>query len=230
MTCPLCGRGGAGPYFDDRHRRYLECGGCRLVFVPPEYWPTSDREKARYDQHRNSPGDTGYRAFLQDAVLAVRPRVPPPANGLDFGSGPGPTLSVMLEEAGYAMALFDPYYAPDPSVLQRPYDFVTCTEVVEHLRAPAEVFPRLAALLRPAGWLVVMTRLLPARDDFPTWRYRRDDTHLCFYSESTFEHVARSLGCRLERAAPDVFALQVPSRRTASAEHGSISARRIPRP
>lgn len=225
MTCPLCGRHGAQPYFEDRRRRYVECDGCRLVFVPSAFWPTADDERARYAQHRNSPADVGYRAFLTEAFEAVRARVQPPASGLDFGSGPGPTLSVMLEEAGYAMALYDPFYAPDPVALQCDYDFVTCTEVVEHLRAPGEVFPHLRALLRPSGWLVVMTRLLPARADFPTWRYRRDDTHLCFYSAPTFEHVARALGCRLERAAPDVFALQVPSRVVRVA-----TARRIPRP
>ena len=51
--------------------------------------------------------------------------------GLDFGCGPGPTLSLMLEGQGHQLALFDIYYADNPLLLQGSYDFITGTEVVE---------------------------------------------------------------------------------------------------
>ncbi|MEI4850515.1 class I SAM-dependent methyltransferase, partial [Klebsiella pneumoniae] len=81
----------------------------------------------------------------------------PGARGLDFGCGPGPALATMLREAGMDMALFDPFFYPQASVLERQYDFITCTEVVEHLHRPAEVFRQLDRLLAPGGWLGVMT-------------------------------------------------------------------------
>ncbi len=211
MICPLCEAAESSPYFEDAWRQYLLCARCALVFVPEPYWPTEAEARARYDQHRNDPGDAGYRAFLSRPFEAVRARVSAPAAGLDFGSGPGPTLSVMLEEAGYEMTTYDPLYAPDASALDLQYDFITCTEVIEHLQDPARVLGRLVDHLHPGAWLVIMTQLLPGRDAFTTWRYRRDRTHLGFYSTATFRHLADMLACRLERAAPDVFALQRPS-------------------
>ena len=37
----------------------------------------------------------------------------------------------MLEEKGYGMSVFDPYFVPDEAVLLSTYDFVTCTEAAE---------------------------------------------------------------------------------------------------
>ncbi|WP_203434339.1 methyltransferase domain-containing protein [Nitrosococcus halophilus] len=93
--------------------------------------------------HDNDPGDPAYRRFLSRLFKSVCARVAPPARGLDFGSGPGPTLSLMFTEAGYGMAIYDPFYAPDPAALRQTYDFVTASEVAEHLYAPGEVFTQL---------------------------------------------------------------------------------------
>ena len=208
MRCSLCGSAEARHCLEADGRQYFECVRCRLIFVPSRFWPTPEEEHARYDQHRNSPDDLGYREFLSRPCRAVRDRVPPPATGLDFGSGPGPTLSLMLAGAGYDMRVYDVFYAPDESVLEGPYDFVTCTEVIEHLHDPATVLSGVVERLRPGGWLVVQTQLAPGHEAFATWRYRRDQTHVGFYSETTFRHLARMLDCRLERAADDVFAFQ----------------------
>jgi hypothetical protein len=42
----------------------------------------------------------------------------------------------MLAEAGHAMALYDPFFRPDPAALERDYDFITCTETAEHFHHP----------------------------------------------------------------------------------------------
>jgi 2-polyprenyl-3-methyl-5-hydroxy-6-metoxy-1,4-benzoquinol methylase len=68
----------------------------------------------------------------------------------------------MLAEAGFEMSLYDPQFAPDRSVLTREGDFITATEVLEHLHRPAAELERLWSLLRPGGWLAVMTRRVPA--------------------------------------------------------------------
>jgi 16S rRNA G1207 methylase RsmC len=38
---------------------------------------------------------------------------------LDFGCGPGPTLSILLAEQGQQVDLYDPFYHDDPSVFAK---------------------------------------------------------------------------------------------------------------
>src|SRR5699024_8178290 len=118
--------------------------------------------------------------FLGRLFTPLAARLSPGAQGLDFGAGPGPTLSLIFEEAGYSMAIFDPFYAPDASVWQRHYDFITATEVVEHLAAPGREIERLLGRLRPGGWLGLMTKRVHSREAFGDWHYIRDPTHVTF--------------------------------------------------
>lgn len=206
-TCPLCGTV-TEPYHDDGRREYRRCPTCELVSVPPAQHLDPASEKARYDLHRNHPDDPGYRQFLSRARDAVRARIDPPAHGLDFGAGPGPTLSVMLEEDGYRVAIYDKYYAATPVALDRRYDFVTATEVFEHLRAPATVLRRLLDCLRPGGWLVVMTKRVSDHEAFTRWHYIGDPTHVAFFSDATFHWIAERYDLTLEIDGPDVVALR----------------------
>ncbi|CAI8013909.1 Uncharacterized WD repeat-containing protein all2124 [Geodia barretti] len=59
----------------------------------------------------------------------------------------------MMREDGFKVNLYDPYFYPDVSVLDRQYDFVTCSETVEHLRSPMTEFKLLDSLLVPGGHL-----------------------------------------------------------------------------
>ncbi|MEX0601220.1 MAG: class I SAM-dependent methyltransferase, partial [Rhodothermales bacterium] len=133
--------------------------------------------------------------------------LPAGAAGLDYGSGPGPTLSVMLEERGHPMAIYDPFFAPDERVFDRSYDFITCSETVEHFFRPREEFERLYGLLRPGGWLGVMTRFVTDRD-FETWWYVRDATHVCFYRTETMYWIEEQFDWTLHLPAPDVALFQ----------------------
>jgi hypothetical protein len=174
------------------------------VFVPPESWLDHASEKARYDQHRNDPADERYRRFLGQLTKPLLERVPPGSIGLDFGSGPGPALTVMLEEAGMQMRLFDPIYAPDQTIWDGRYGFVAASEVVEHLRDPAAELDRLFGVLEPGGWLGVMTKWVGAHDDFVTWRYIRDLTHVAFYSPRTLRWIAQRWNAPVEFVGANV--------------------------
>ena len=90
--CPLCGSEETSAFFQD-WRDYLRCSACLLVFVPPQQFVTSEAEKALYDLHQNSPDDPRYRRFLARIFDPLSARLVPGNHGLDFGSGPGPTLS-----------------------------------------------------------------------------------------------------------------------------------------
>ncbi len=59
----------------------------------------------------------------------------------------------MLEEAGHNMALYDLYYHPDTCVLEKQYDFMTATEVIEHLYHPDMVWKQWLNLVKPGGWI-----------------------------------------------------------------------------
>ena len=104
-----------------------------------------------------------------------------------FGSGPGPTLSVMFEEIGHSMVIYDHFYARESSALEKQYDFITATEVVEHLHNPGIELDRLWSCLKPGGSLGIMTKLSPDREAFARWHYKTDATHVCFFSKTTFE-------------------------------------------
>ncbi|MFP4560319.1 MAG: class I SAM-dependent methyltransferase [Thiohalorhabdus sp.] len=209
-SCPLCGSGRTDPFHADARRPYRCCRECGFVFVPPSYHLSPEAERAEYDRHHNAVDDPGYRRFLERLAAPLRERVPAPATGLDFGCGPGPALAAMLREAGYEVAVYDPFYAPDPSVLRPGLDFITATEVVEHLARPGAELRRLAGLLRPGGWLGIMTKLVLDRERFATWHYIRDPTHIGFFSRPTFRWWAATEGLNLEFAGDDVLLLQRP--------------------
>ena len=151
ITCPLCLTVGAKPYAEDQTRRYLRCLRCRLVFVTSDQHLSPEAEKAIYDHHQNSPDDHNYRKFLSRLTKPLTKLIAPQSQGLDFGCGPGPTLSVMMAEQGYQMSVYDLYYADDPQVLKGQYDFITSTEVVEHLASPRQELNNLPSRSQSLG-------------------------------------------------------------------------------
>lgn len=206
MHCPLCHAPGQD-FHRDRRRPYLRCGRCLLVWVPPAFLLSPGQEKAEYDLHRNSPEDPAYRGFLGRLARPLLQRLPATASGLEFGCGPGPALATMLREAGHRVRLYDPFYFPDPGALEGCYDFITATEVVEHLHRPGAELERLWALLRPGGTLGVMTKLVRDREAFSTWHYKNDPTHVCFFCRDTWSWWAECHGATVVFPEADVILL-----------------------
>ncbi len=191
-------------FHQGRRRRYFRCRNCQLTFVPKAFHLAPIDEKSHYDLHQNSPDDQGYRRFLSRLFEPVGCRLAPGSSGLDFGSGPGPTLSVMFEEAGHRVVIFDQFYAPDRSCLSSKYDFVTASEVIEHFRDPAMELERLWGCVKPGGVLGLMTKMALDAEAFAAWHYKNDPTHICFYSLKTFEWIGHKFSWRLEVIDQDV--------------------------
>ena len=211
MPCPLCKtKESRALFYQDNQRDYHRCSVCCLIFVPPSQLPSKEFEKGEYDKHQNSPDDPGYRKFLSRLFAPVQAKINPHSHGLDFGSGPGPTLSVMFEEAGHKMSLFDPFYAPDNRVLTTQYDFLTASEVVEHLHDPARDLTLLWSLLKTGGYLGVMTKLALDKEAFSKWHYKNDLTHVCFFSKKTMEWLAETWKAELFFIGNDVILFQKP--------------------
>lgn len=194
MTCPLCDSSNPSVFHEDGSRIYLRCPECDLIFVPEDFHLVPDEEKNRYDLHENSPDDPEYRAFLRRLIDPLLPHLQKGMKGLDFGSGPGPTLSMMMRQRGFEMDDYDPFYSRDKSVLEKKYDFITCTETVEHFHRSRESWELMLGLVRPSGILGVMTDMYDEGTDFAKWHYIKDDTHVAFYSRRTFEWIAERYG------------------------------------
>jgi 2-polyprenyl-3-methyl-5-hydroxy-6-metoxy-1,4-benzoquinol methylase len=127
---------------------------------------------------------------------------------LDYGCGPGPTLSVLFKEKGFDMKNYDPFFFNEPNFLTIPYDFITCTEAIEHFSDPLKEIRLLVSLLKKGGWLAIKTETWARLIKFRTWYYRKDPTHVIFFSEKTFGWISGKFHLNLEKHPKSVFLLQ----------------------
>jgi len=206
--CILCNQYSVSNYYEDKNRSYLYCSECKLVFVPKEYRLSSYEELFRYNLHQNNPNDANYRNFLSRLFLPLNALISSGSQGLDFGSGPGPTLSIMLNEAGHNCINFDYYYANNPDVFNHKYDFITASEVVEHLFNPRDELFRLWNCLKPGGVLGIMTKQVRDKKSFEKWHYKNDLTHVSFFSRESFSWLKEQWNSSLDFINKDVVIFQ----------------------
>ena len=90
---------------------------------------------------------------------------------------------------------------------KKKYDFITATEVFEHLRNPIETIELLWQRLKPGGIFGIMTKLVIDKEAFSTWHYITDRTHICFFSVKTFKWLANKLEAKIEFIGNDVIIL-----------------------
>jgi 2-polyprenyl-3-methyl-5-hydroxy-6-metoxy-1,4-benzoquinol methylase len=73
---------------------------------------------------------------------------------------------LLLEERGLTCSNYDPFFFPDTlkkaddgdtCLNEAPYDFVVSSECFEHFYTPREEILQINDLLKPGGWLGVMT-------------------------------------------------------------------------
>jgi len=204
LMCPLCLMAEGKTFYKGRRRDYFRCPVCYLVYVLPHQFLTQIEEKTEYDRHENALYDPHYRDFLSRIFDPLSQRLVPNSSGLDFGSGPEPALAMMFEEAGHCMQTYDIFYAPEKNRLQAYYDFITASEVVEHLHHPQQELDRLWSCLKPNGLLAIMTKRVIDQQAFSRWHYKNDPTHVCFYSIETFQWLADFWGATMTIVGKDV--------------------------
>lgn len=193
-NCPLCltaiDRRAALASSDGR--RFQHCQHCRVISAVNGCELTAKQCLAHYQTHQNGPHNAGYVQFLQRLATPLRNYLTPLARGLDFGCGPGPTLAGLLLGDGRRCDNYDPLFFPTPPA--GPYDFITVTECCEHFEHPRREFKKIATLLRPGGYLGVMTELYVQLDHFDHWYYTRDPTHISFYHPDSFAFICTEFG------------------------------------
>ncbi len=189
MDCQLCLQAELPPLGERENRIYYHCPICDMIVLAGDQLPDSKEERERYLLHNNTLENEGYvKNFQQFIEEMVIPHLRPGEQALDFGCGPGPVLKVLLEDRGYPTRIYDPYFYPELAEGSR-YSLITATEVLEHVYASRQLFEQLLGHLLKGGILAITTYFHPGPEDFLDWWYRRDPTHVSFYSLKTFQWV-----------------------------------------
>jgi len=179
--------------------RYAYCCKCEYIRIYSEDRVTQEEEKALYDYHENSIEQEGYVNFFKKFIdQGVMPFIKG-GKGLDFGSGPEPVLAqVMARDYQQQIDCYDLYYQPEKLYEGKLYDYIISTEVMEHLYHPMEVMEEMHKHLKVGGILALMTLFHGCdREKFLTWWYRRDETHISFFTPKTFQVMGEKLGFKV---------------------------------
>jgi len=194
--CKICHAKTATMTDIKRGSRYYRCINCGFVSLDKAFITDSKTEKKHYAKHNNSFECKGYvemfEAFIEKGVL---PYISEIKRVLDFGCGHTPVLAEILKQRGLIVDIYDLYFFPHGLDANRSYDLITSTEVFEHLSDPKAVLFDLVQRLNPKGYLILMTQFPPEDDEaFLNWWYRRDITHISFFTPKSFDIMAEEMG------------------------------------
>jgi SAM-dependent methyltransferase len=199
ITCSLCSAK-ASFFCQFRTLHYYRCSGCRSILLDPGMYLSREKEKSRYEEHNNDVNDPGYQQFVMPLVKQVEKKFNQTHKGLDFGAGTGPVVTKLLQDKGFKMELYDPFFCNNPLALNQTYNFIICCEVIEHFHFPKREFKLLRSLLKPGGSLYLMTEVYQDDLDFVNWHYKNDPTHVFFYHNHALIWIKKHLNfARLER-------------------------------
>ncbi len=172
---------------------YHRCMKCGFIFQGSKYHVSFEQERKIYEYHNNSIDDQGYVGMFNKFIDSFESFVSG-KDLLEFGSGPEPVFSEIMRRKGYLVTMFDLHYHNDESYLNKTYDVITSTEVFEHFKNPIEEMEKLVPLLRSGGVLAIMTNFPKDDNHFLDWWYRRDETHISFYTLESFEYIGKKYG------------------------------------
>lgn len=190
-SCKICGKKTVELYDDQFNATYYYCKNCDYISLDEKLIVSNEKEKSLYNYHNNSMENIGYVNMLKKFIERfIKPYIDIETDALDFGCGPGPVLSELLKSVGIKTDIYDPYFFPKRIFVNKNYGLITCTEVFEHFKNPIENFKLLDNLLINNGILALTTLFQPDIKMFTKWWYRRDATHISFYTLNTFKYIA----------------------------------------
>ena len=201
MKCPLC-QNATEIFTEGESREYQICNLCGLIFVPPRFHISIESERERYQEHENSLENEGYVAMFMEKVSLIKKYCPQIKTALDFGCGYEPVLKILLEREGLKTEVYDSIFFPD-SPKNKSFDLVISTETFEHFKNPLQDIKWAINHVATSGFLAVMTRFYPlengkpSEEKFSKWYYKRDPTHIVFYSSKSFHWIADKMGFQI---------------------------------
>ncbi len=193
MNCTLCNHK-TTLFSEYQERAFYICNNCETVLLHPNHYLTADEEKGRYDLHSDDVTAIGYQNFVKPITDAVICSFNKTDIGLDFGSGKTEIVKFVLEQKGYQVKGYDPFYFNDLQLLKNKYNYITSCEVIEHLYNPHKVFKQLYDMLLPSGKLFLKTSLYSKDLNFEKWWYKNDPTHVTLYTQKSLEFIKEHFG------------------------------------
>lgn len=199
MRCKICNHDTKTLLDSQLNKRYYHCEKCEFIALDSDFLVSLERERAQYENHHNSLENSGYVQmfenfldFFWEAFTCKNIDV------LDFGSGPTPVLSELIKKRGASVDIYDKFYQPNMPLQSKKYDLITSTEVFEHLENPIETLNFLVKYLKPNGYIAIMTLFhTNAEDEFLKWWYRRDPTHIGFFTPKTATILGEKCGLKM---------------------------------
>jgi hypothetical protein len=178
---------------------YYRCTSCGFLYLDDKFIIDEESEKSQYDMHENSFDSLGYVKMFEDFIeKAITPYEENIKNALEFGCGSGPVLAELLSRKGINVDKYDLYFYPEKVYEGKSYDLISSTEVFEHLQKPLEILEMLVEHTNNNGYIVLMTKFPPKDDEeFLAWWYRRDPTHISFFTPQSFEVMAKKVGLKV---------------------------------
>jgi len=199
VVCKICSNNTRTIIDEQFDLNYYYCSCCEFIFIDENKIISMEEEVKEYLLHENSLEDEGYvnmfKKFIEASIIPYKRNI---ENALDFGCGPEPVLATLLKREGFEVDIYDPYFFPRKVYENKKYDLITSTEVFEHLRDPLETMKLLKTYLNDNGILAIMTLFHPKDEEkFKKWWYRREATHISFYTPRTFRVLADRFNMRI---------------------------------
>jgi len=219
-TCPVCSTG-LEPTFVKKGKHFWRCPECRLEMQSP--LPTTEELAAYYDA---SYGSGLYRTFVEANAMKVKTaderfgivsRHLPSGRWLDVGCSTGffvasarkrgidcegidvSTVAVtegLNQGLPLSVSTLEAWYPP------KPYDALTCFDVLEHVLDPVGFLGRARELLRPGGSIAITVPNLSSfsrRVMGSRWYYYIPEEHLHYFHPATLRRLVTSRGFVVQR-------------------------------
>jgi SAM-dependent methyltransferase len=194
QKCILCNSDMVFPFIIKNKRSFFRCGNCELIFLPKKYHLPRADEISRYRLHENTLSNQGYVNMFLEKISIIKKYCHGIYSVLDYGCGPEPVLAELLRKEGFECDIYDPYFFHELSESEKTYDLVISTEVFEHFRDLLYDLHKISSHLKPGGYLAIMTSFHDSVADLESWWYMSETTHICFFSNRTFEYIADNFG------------------------------------
>ncbi|MGI2258585.1 methyltransferase domain-containing protein [Shewanella sp. GXUN23E] len=205
--CPLCQDSRPSRFLTDKKRSYFRCPRCQLVFADLHSQLPPQAQQQRFNK-LNPARQKQLSLFINVLIEQLAGITSGPLEGLNFGGLLPDSVVTLLQQQGYSLSQYDPFLAPDHTVLRHSYDFVCSYRVFEHFNYPLREWALLCRTLKPGGFLAISTRLLTDPQQFAKWHYKNNPAHVSFYCQETFEYLAAHHGFTLLFAANDLILMQ----------------------
>lgn len=205
MNCALCDTAESKLIHKEPQNGSLfySCLACGFIFRDRQFFLKFEDEFKRYRQHQNDVSSEGYQNFLMPVIDEVLKTCTSQQKGLDYGCGPSSVVVHLLKNKGYDISQYDPFFHPNDELFKKHFDYIVCTEVVEHFKNPRLEFRKVANLVAKGGVFIVKTSLTDQITDFANWHYHRDPTHVGFFNKKSLQKVAELTELILQKITPD---------------------------